>query len=82
VARSGKIVVVGADQTIIEALNAAGVEVATSCEQGVCGTCLTKVLAGRPDHRDMLLTDEEQQAGDRMLLCVSRCLDQELVLDL
>jgi vanillate O-demethylase ferredoxin subunit len=81
-ARSGKIVVVGADQTIIEALNAAEVKVATSCEQGVCGTCLTTVLAGRPDHRDMLLTEEEQQAGDRMLLCVSRCLDQELVLDL
>jgi len=81
-AKSGKTVVVGADQTIIEALNAAGVEVATSCEQGVCGTCLTTVLAGRPDHRDMLLTEEEQQAGDRILLCVSRCLDQELVLDL
>lgn len=81
-AKSGKTVVVGADQTIVEALTAAGLEVATSCEQGVCGTCLTTVLAGRPDHRDMLLTEEEQQAGDRMLLCVSRCLDQELVLDL
>lgn len=81
-AKTGKTVVVGADQTIVEALNAAGVEVATSCEQGVCGTCLTAVLAGRPDHRDMLLTEEEQQAGDRILLCVSRCLDQELVLDL
>lgn len=81
-AKSGKTILVGADQTIIEALNTAGVEVATSCEQGVCGTCLTTVLAGRPDHRDMLLTEEEQQAGDRILLCVSRCLDRELVLDL
>jgi vanillate O-demethylase ferredoxin subunit len=81
-AKSGKMVVVGADQTIVEALIAAGVEVATSCEQGVCGTCLTTVLAGRPDHRDILLTEEEQQAGDRILLCVSRCLDHELVLDL
>jgi vanillate O-demethylase ferredoxin subunit len=81
-AKSGKTFVVGADQTIVEALTAAGVEVATSCEQGVCGTCLTRVLAGRPDHRDMLLTEEEQQAGDQMLLCVSRSLDQELVLDL
>jgi vanillate O-demethylase ferredoxin subunit len=80
--KSGKTVMVDADQTIVEALNAAGIEVATSCEQGVCGTCLTTVLAGRPDHRDMLLTEEEQQAGDRILLCVSRCLDQELVLDL
>ena len=81
-AKSDRTVFVGADQTIVEALLAAGIEVATSCEQGVCGTCLTTVLAGRPDHRDMLLTEEEQQAGDRMLLCVSRCLDQELVLDL
>ena len=81
-AKSDKTVLVGADQTIVEALAAAGVEVATSCEQGVCGTCLTTVMAGRPDHRDMLLTEEEQQAGDQMLLCVSRSLDQELVLDL
>lgn len=81
-AKSGKAVVVGANETIVEALVAAGIEVATSCEQGVCGTCLTTVLSGRPDHRDMLLTEEEQQAGDRMLLCVSRCLDQDLVLDL
>jgi vanillate monooxygenase ferredoxin subunit len=80
--KSGRTIVVGADQTIVEALVAAGIEVATSCEQGVCGTCLTTVLAGRPDHRDMLLTEEEQQAGDRILLCVSGCLDQELVLDL
>jgi vanillate O-demethylase ferredoxin subunit len=70
------------EQTIVEALVAAGIEVATSCEQGVCGACLTTVLAGRPDHRDMLLTEEEQQAGDRILLCVSGCLDHELVLDL
>jgi vanillate monooxygenase ferredoxin subunit len=81
-ARSGRTIMVASDQTIVEALNEAGVEVATSCEQGVCGTCLTTVLAGRPDHRDMLLTEEEQQAGDRMLLCVSRCFDPELLLDL
>jgi vanillate O-demethylase ferredoxin subunit len=80
-AKSGKRVTVGAEQTIVEALRDAGIEVETSCEQGVCGTCLTQVLAGRPDHRDMLLTPEEQEEG-KMLLCVSRCLDDELVLDL
>jgi vanillate monooxygenase ferredoxin subunit len=80
-AKSGKLVTVGAEQTIIEALRETGIEVETSCEQGVCGTCLTQVLAGRPDHRDMLLTEEEQRQG-KMLLCVSRCLDEELVLDL
>jgi vanillate O-demethylase ferredoxin subunit len=81
-ARSGTTIPVHADQTIVEALRAAGIEIETSCEQGVCGTCLTTVLAGRPDHRDMMLTEEEQKAGDRMLLCVSRSLDAELVLDL
>lgn len=81
-AKSGATVQVDASQTIIEALRAAGIEVETSCEQGVCGTCLTTVLAGRPDHRDLMLTEEEQKAGDRMLLCVSRSLDAELVLDL
>jgi vanillate monooxygenase ferredoxin subunit len=81
-AKSGTTVQVNPNQTIIEALRAAGIEVETSCEQGVCGTCLTTVLTGRPDHRDLMLTDEEQKAGDRMLLCVSRSLDDELVLDL
>jgi vanillate O-demethylase ferredoxin subunit len=81
-AKSGTTVEVNANQTIIEALRAAGIDIETSCEQGVCGTCLTTVLAGRPDHRDLMLTEEEQKAGDRMLLCVSRSLDTELVLDL
>jgi vanillate O-demethylase ferredoxin subunit len=81
-AKSGTTVQVDANQTIIEALRAAGIEVETSCEQGVCGTCLTTVLVGRPDHRDLMLTEEEQKTGDRMLLCVSRSLDAELVLDL
>ena len=80
-AKSGRTIWVGANQTIVEALRAAGIEVETSCEQGFCGTCLTAVLAGRPDHHDILLTEEEQKAGDRMLLCVSRSLDAELVLD-
>lgn len=80
--RSGRTVSVAPGETIIDALRAAGVEVETSCEQGVCGTCLTRVLVGRPDHRDMLLTDEERAEGDQMLLCVSRSLDYELVLDL
>jgi vanillate monooxygenase ferredoxin subunit len=80
-AKSGVTVEVGADQTIIEAMRAAGIEVDTACEQGVCGTCLTTVLGGRPDHRDLLLTEQQQKAGDQMLICVSRSLDAELVLD-
>ena len=81
-ASSGKIVVVPKDQTVVQALAAAGVEVQTSCEQGVCGTCLTRVLEGEPDHRDSLLSEEERAANDYMMICVSRSRSPRLVLDL
>jgi len=81
-ASSGRIVVVPKDQTVVEALAAAGVEVATSCEQGVCGTCLTRVLEGEPDHKDMYLTPEEQALNDQFTPCCSRSRSPMLVLDL
>ena len=81
-ASSGQIVVVGADQTVTEALAAAGVEVQTSCEQGVCGTCLTRVLQGTPDHRDLYLLPEEQAKNDQFTPCCSRSKSPLLVLDL
>ncbi|RKP44216.1 PDR/VanB family oxidoreductase [Pararobbsia silviterrae] len=81
-ASTGQIVEVGAHQTVVESLAAAGVVVPTSCEQGVCGTCLTRVIAGRPDHRDMYLTDEEREANDQFLPCCSRACTPELVIDL
>lgn len=81
-ASSGRIVVVPPDRTIVQALAAEGIAVATSCEQGVCGTCLTRVIEGTPDHRDMYLTPEEQAAGDQMLVCCSRAATARLVLDL
>ncbi|CAM2145081.1 Vanillate O-demethylase oxidoreductase [Pararobbsia alpina] len=81
-ASTGQIVEVGEHQSVIESLEAAGVIVPTSCEQGVCGTCLTRVLAGEPDHRDMYLTDEERAANDQFLPCCSRSKTSELVLDL
>lgn len=81
-ASSGRIVVVPADRSIVHALAAAGVTVATSCEQGVCGTCLTRVIAGVPEHRDLYLTPEEQAAGDQFLPCCSRSRSARLVLDL
>ena len=70
------------DKTVVEALADAGVEVQTSCEQGVCGTCLTRVLEGEPDHRDLYLTPEEQAANDQFLPCCSRAKSARLVLDL
>ncbi|HEU4460692.1 MAG TPA: PDR/VanB family oxidoreductase [Methylibium sp.] len=81
-ASSGRIVTVPADKTVVRALADAGVTVATSCEQGVCGTCLTRVIEGRPDHRDLYLTPEEQAAGDQFLPCCSRAESARLVLDL
>jgi ferredoxin-NADP reductase len=80
--RSGCTVTVTPDVSVLEAVAAAGVEVLSSCRQGTCGTCETTVLAGQPDHRDSLLDDEEQSAGDCMYPCVSRSLSDRLVLDL
>lgn len=82
VASSGRRVGVAPGQSVVAALAAAGVEIQTSCEQGVCGTCLTRVLAGTPDHRDAYLTPEEQAANDQFLPCCSRAKSPLLVLDL
>lgn len=73
---------VGADESITEAMERAGIPPRVSCRVGMCGTCETRVLAGVPDHRDELLDDEERAEGDRMMLCVSRSLSERLVLDL
>jgi vanillate O-demethylase ferredoxin subunit len=81
-ASSGRVLRVAAEQTVIAALAAGGVDVPTSCEQGVCGTCVTRVLAGEPDHRDLYLTPEEQAANDQFLPCCSRAKSAQLVLDL
>jgi len=81
-ARSGRIIAVGKQQSVLDALRAGGVDIATSCEQGVCGTCLTRVLAGEPEHWDMYLSPEEQDANDQFLPCCSRSKSTLLVLDL
>ncbi|PKO39306.1 MAG: oxidoreductase [Betaproteobacteria bacterium HGW-Betaproteobacteria-18] len=82
VASSGQIVPVAPGQTALKALAAAGIDVPMACEQGVCGTCLTKVLGGEVEHRDLYLTPEEQAAGDQFLPCCSRASSARLVLDL
>jgi vanillate O-demethylase ferredoxin subunit len=82
IASSGQVLAVPADKTITAVLAEHGIEVATSCEQGVCGTCLTRVLEGVPDHRDFYLTPDEQAAGDQMTPCCSRAKTGRLVLDL
>lgn len=81
-ATSGRVIRVAADQSVVAALSAAGVKVTVSCEQGVCGACVTTVLDGTPDHRDLYLTDDEHARGDRFTPCCSRSLSPRLVLDL
>lgn len=80
--RSGRVIPVAADCSAAQALLDAGVDVALSCEQGVCGTCLTTVLAGEPDHRDLYLTEDEHAKNDVFLPCCSRARTPRLVLDL
>jgi vanillate O-demethylase ferredoxin subunit len=80
--RSGKRFSVPADKTVLEVLLAQGVDVPSSCEAGVCGTCITRVLEGTPDHRDSYLTDDERRANDQFTPCCSRSLTPVLVLDL
>lgn len=82
IASSGAVYVVPPEKTVAQILAEHCVEVPLSCEQGVCGTCLTMVLAGVPDHRDVLLTNEEKAKNDRFTPCCSRSLSQRLVLDL
>jgi len=81
-ARTGTCVTVAPEMSVLEAISAAGVEVLSSCKQGVCGTCETTVLAGQPDHRDALLDQDDRAAGDCMYICVSRSCSDRLVLDL
>ncbi|MEU5042936.1 PDR/VanB family oxidoreductase [Streptomyces griseorubiginosus] len=81
-AQTGTTVTVGPDVSVLDAVRASGVEVLFSCTEGTCGTCETDVLEGTPDHRDSVLTDEEREAGETMMICVSRCRGKRLVLDL
>jgi vanillate O-demethylase ferredoxin subunit len=79
---SGLMVQVAKDKTVVEALADAGVQVETSCEQGVCGTCVTRVLEGTPDHRDQYFTPAEHARNDQFTPCCSRSCTPMLVLDL
>lgn len=70
------------DVSILDVLNAHGHEIPFSCHEGTCGTCETGVLEGIPDHRDSVLSREEQAENDCMMLCVSRAKTPHIVLDL
>lgn len=81
-ARSGKTFEVRPGETIAQKLAANGIEPRVSCQSGVCGTCLTPVVAGMPDHRDLVQTDFEKAANARIAICCSRSKTKTLVLDI
>ncbi|WP_030180264.1 PDR/VanB family oxidoreductase [Streptomyces sp. NRRL S-813] len=81
-AQTGITVTVPPDKSVLQAVEEAGVQVLSSCQEGTCGTCETAVLEGTVDHRDSLLTPAEQEAHDTMMICVSRAACPRLVLDL
>jgi cytochrome P450/ferredoxin-NADP reductase len=80
---SGIVVQVPADQTLLHALRAANIDVQSDCEEGLCGSCEVRVLAGEVDHRDVVLIRAERDANQKMMTCCSRaCGGQRLVLEL
>ncbi|MCS0592398.1 PDR/VanB family oxidoreductase [Massilia norwichensis] len=81
-ASSGQVFTVPAGRSVIRVLAEQGIQLPYSCEEGVCGTCLTRVLDGVPEHRDLYLTDEERAANDQFMPCCSRARTKLLVLDL
>jgi vanillate monooxygenase ferredoxin subunit len=81
-ARSGKVIRVSGSESVADALIRHGIDIPLSCEQGVCGTCVTRVLEGVPDHRDVFLTDEERAANSLFTPCCSRARSASLTLDL
>lgn len=80
--RSGRSVQVAPDVSILDAVLACGVDAEHSCREGMCGACETKVISGDVEHRDSILTKQEQVANKSMMICVSRCRSGTLVLDL
>ena len=81
-ARSGLEFFIPEGKTILQVLLDEGVDVDFSCELGICGACEQRVIAGIPEHRDSILTEEEQAENKRVMICCAGCKSDRLVLDL
>ena len=79
---TGEIFEIPAGKSILSVLTENGIEVFKSCEEGICGSCVSGVIAGTPDHRDNCLSAADKAAGDQIALCVSRALSDKLVIEL
>ena len=80
--RTGKTITVDANESVLDAVLRSDVDAPFSCREGTCGTCETAVLEGVPEHRDSVLTEDEQAENDCMMICVSRSCTKKLVLEL
>jgi ferredoxin-NADP reductase len=81
-ARSGKEFFVSEGRSILDVLLDAGIDVPCSCQQGICGTCETRVVSGIPEHRDMILSEQEQASNTTVMICCAGSKTERLVLDL
>jgi ferredoxin len=79
--RTGCVVTVPPGRTILDAVRDVVPEAMSSCEEGYCGTCETRVIEGVPEHHDTILSEKERQAGKTMMICVGRSKTPRLVLD-
>ncbi|GGO86545.1 ferredoxin:oxidoreductase FAD/NAD(P)-binding subunit [Marinobacterium nitratireducens] len=79
---SGQVLEVPADKSALQVLLEQDIDIPYSCEDGVCGTCLTRVLEGEPDHRDLFMEPAEHAANDQFTPCCSRSKSKRLVLDI
>jgi ferredoxin-NADP reductase len=81
-ARSGEEYYIPEGRKILEVLYEAGVDVDYSCELGICGECVTRVISGIPEHRDSVLSEEEQASNEKVMICCAGCKSERLVLDM
>ncbi len=79
---TGEVILIPGGRSALHVLEDAGIDIPVSCEEGICGTCVTRVLEGTPDHRDRFMTDEEHARNDQFAPCCSRAKSGRLVLDL
>ena len=82
IASTGQVINVPKDKTTLQAMLDSGIDIPYSCETGICGTCLTRVIEGDPHHMDQFLTDEERAANEMFTPCCSRSNSKVLVIDI
>jgi len=81
-ARSGEEYFIPEGRKVLEVLYEAGIDVDYSCELGICGECVTRVISGTPIHHDSVLSEEEQAANEKVMICCCGCASERLVLDM